>query len=185
MGPGICSISNYWMEFFEFFKIYYYLKNFVSFIFILWQSHTTCRVLVPQPAPPAVEALSLNRWADREVPYWMEWNWNAMNVLSMDVTFSHSYSPKMTLDAEWKVYFKSERHFLFFIALCEHQNIKSGLSWEDVELLSFLNLPGRERGNLGIMEASGTQVGAPEGSPFKLSQARSIPCKGAYLKSPK
>ena len=35
------------------------------------------------------------------------------------------------------------------------------------------------------MEASGTQVGAPEGSPFKLSQARSTPRKRAYLQSPK
>lgn len=132
-----------------------------------------------------MEALHLNHWTAREGPYWMELNWNAMNVLSTDVTFSHLYFPKMTLDAEWKGYFKSERHFLFCIALCEHQNIKSRLIWEDVELLSFLNLPDSERGNLGTMEASGTQVGAPEGSPFKLSQARSTPRKRAYLQSPK
>ena len=40
-------------------------------LFCFWLCHTACRILVPQPgikpAPPALEAWSLNHWTTREV----------------------------------------------------------------------------------------------------------------------
>ena len=42
------------------------------FFFFFWRHHIACGILVPQPgiepAPPALEAQSLNHWTTREVP---------------------------------------------------------------------------------------------------------------------
>ena len=48
-------------------------KSFLFvFCFIFWPSHTTCRILVPQPrikaTPSAVKAWSSNHWTTREFP---------------------------------------------------------------------------------------------------------------------
>ena len=51
-----------------------YLSNVYSFIVILFLLHReACGILVPQPgiapAPPALEAQTLNQWTAREVPH--------------------------------------------------------------------------------------------------------------------
>ena len=47
---------------------------------IFWPHHAACGILVPwpgiEPAPPAVEAWSLNYWTAREVPGWAGLMWN-------------------------------------------------------------------------------------------------------------
>ena len=49
--------------------------NFLFYLFIYLFCHVSCGILVPrpgvQPAPPAVEAWSLNHWTTREVPKWL------------------------------------------------------------------------------------------------------------------
>ena len=48
------------------------LSFFLFFLFLFWLCGTACGILVPQPrikpAPPAVEAWTLNHWSAREVP---------------------------------------------------------------------------------------------------------------------
>ena len=47
-----------------------FYEAFFVFFFFFWQNHLTCRVFVPwpqiEPAPPVVEAQSLNHWTTRK-----------------------------------------------------------------------------------------------------------------------
>ena len=56
-------IINFWISYFKFF-----IKNL---FFIFWLCHAACGILVSwpgiEPAPPALEAQSLNHWTMREV----------------------------------------------------------------------------------------------------------------------
>ena len=51
----------------------------VCFLFWGGPHGTACRILIPQlgiePAPPAVEAQSLNHWTASEVPYCLSLGW--------------------------------------------------------------------------------------------------------------
>ena len=70
-APAVDAPSpNHWTaKEFPFF-IFFFLSFF--FFFPLWPRHTAFRIFIPrpgiEPAPPAVEAWSLNHWATREVP---------------------------------------------------------------------------------------------------------------------
>ena len=54
-----------------------FLVLFVYLFIYFWLYPTACRILVPwpgiEPAPPALEARSLNHWTTREVPYFIFW----------------------------------------------------------------------------------------------------------------
>ena len=46
--------------------------------YFFWPCHAACGILVPrpgiEPAPPSLEAQSLNHWTAREVPVWYFWS---------------------------------------------------------------------------------------------------------------
>ena len=65
-----------WIDLTEAFKNVYFL----FFLFFYWSCSAACGILVPQqgiePAPPALEAQSLNHWTTREVPQNVHFQWS-------------------------------------------------------------------------------------------------------------
>ena len=47
---------------------FYYTERIVQTITFFFFGHVACEVFVPRPAPPALEARSLNHWTTKEVP---------------------------------------------------------------------------------------------------------------------
>ena len=88
------------------------------YLYIYWLCHTSCRILVPrpgiEPAPPAVEAWSLNHWTAREFPkFYTCILLNQRHLLHFlaFVSFNHLETQRMVSE-------KAKRHMLSSVGVC-------------------------------------------------------------------